>query len=280
VEPRRWTPFPVGTNVVGVGYGYAEGDIFLDPVTRIDDAEFRLHTAIGAYSRAFGVLGKTARVDLKAPYMNGRWEGTVDGTPASVRRRGFGDPRIRLSVNLFGPPALNREQFREYLAKHPVDTIAGLAISARVPWGEYKDDKLINLGQNRYVFRPQAGVLHRRGPWSFELTGSTFFFTPNDDYFGGKRLKQDPLYAAQAHVVRTFKPGLWAGAGMAYGWGGETEIDGVKGDNERGNLLFGVSFGIPINRSQGIALRYIGGRTQEDSGVDTDGVLVSWSIRF
>ena len=63
VEPRRWTPFPVGTNVLGLGYAYSEGDISFDPITRIDDADFRLHSVLASYVRTFGFSGKTARVE-------------------------------------------------------------------------------------------------------------------------------------------------------------------------------------------------------------------------
>ena len=280
VEPRRWTPFPVGTNVLSLGYAYGEGDIFLDPVTRIDDADFRMHSAIASYVRAFGFSGKTARVDLQVPYRFGHWEGRVDGSDQSVRRQGFGDPRIRLSVNLVGPPAMDRQQFRDYLERNPVYTIVGLGVAVRVPLGEYEKDKLINLGENRFVTRPQFGVLHQRGPWSYELTASAFFFTTNDELFNGMRRTQEPIYAAQMHVVRTFGAGWWASAGAAYGWGGENEIDGLASDDETGSLLFGASLGCPISRSQSIALRYIGERTREDTGSDNDSLALTWSIRF
>ena len=280
VEARRWSPFPVGTNVVALGYVYGEGDILFDPVVRIDDAKFRLQSVIGSYVRTFGFSGKTARVDLQLPYHIGRWEGRVNGDPRSVRRRGFGDPRIRLSINLIGPPAMDRKQFRDYLARNPVYTIAGFGVAVRVPLGEYKKDKLINLGQNRFVIRPQFGVLHKRGPWSYELTASAFFFTRNDEFFNGMELKRDPVYAAQMHVVRTFKPGWWVSAGAAYGWKGESEIDGLRKDDEAGNLLFGASIGFPVGRSQGIAVRYIGERTQKDTGSESDRVALSWTVRF
>jgi hypothetical protein len=37
IEPRRWTPLPVGTNVVGVGYVHTDGKIFFDPVLKIEE---------------------------------------------------------------------------------------------------------------------------------------------------------------------------------------------------------------------------------------------------
>jgi len=128
--------------------------------------------------------------------------------------------------------------------------------------------------------RPQVGVLHLRGAWSYELTASTFLYTDNDDFLEDLKLEQDPLYAVQAHVVRTFGSGWWASAGTAYGWSGETTIDGMAQDDERGNLLFGCSVGCPVGSKQGLRLGYIGGRTQEDVGTDSDSLFVSWSYRF
>jgi hypothetical protein len=36
----------------------------------------------------------------------------------------------------------------------------------QLPTGEYFDDRLINLGTNRFMFRPQIGVQHQRRNWT------------------------------------------------------------------------------------------------------------------
>ena len=38
LEPRRWTVFPAGLNVVGAGYARLEGDVSFDPVLQVEDA--------------------------------------------------------------------------------------------------------------------------------------------------------------------------------------------------------------------------------------------------
>jgi hypothetical protein len=48
LEPRRWTPLPLGTRIVTVAYGYTEADISFDPVTKITDTELENHTLIVA----------------------------------------------------------------------------------------------------------------------------------------------------------------------------------------------------------------------------------------
>ena len=86
-------------------------------------------------------------------------------------------------------------------------TILGVALEVTVPVGEYHEEKLINLGTNRWTFRPQIGVVHSWGKWAAELTGSAFFFTDNDDFYQNTAREQDPLLALQGHLIYTFRAG-------------------------------------------------------------------------
>jgi hypothetical protein len=172
------------------------------------------------------------------------------------------------------------DEFRTRAAAQPVNTVIGAAIAVSTPLGENFEDKLLNLGQNRYVIRPQIGVLHTRGKWSYELTGSTFLYTDNNDFFGGNVLEQDPLYALQAHVVRVFKPGLWASLSGAHGWNGESTVNNVPKNNDKSNSLAALSVGFPITQSQGIKLVYVRSRSSRVTGADLDTLGFAWSMRF
>jgi hypothetical protein len=280
MEPRRWTHLPVDLNVLGVSYVYTTGDLQFDPVVGIEDATVELHTVLLAYSRTFALLEQSARVDVQVPVQAGRWDGLVDGEPRSVARDGFGDPRIRLSIDLTGAPAISGREFLDYRKDHRVNTIVGAAIAVRLPLGDYKEDKLINLGENRLVFEPQLGVLRTVGPWSFELTGSMFIYADNDEFFNGNTLEQNPLYAVQAHIVRTFETGWWVSAGAAYGSGAESAVNGVANDDERRNLLYGGSFGFPIGSSQSVQLGYLRRDALASAGIDSHNFFVGWSVRF
>jgi hypothetical protein len=278
LEPRRWGHLPTGSNFAGIGYAYTDGELFFDPVLKIDDAEVELHSTVFKYIRTFGVGGKSARVDLIAAYQDGTWEGLLDGAPARAERSGWADPIVRVAVNLLGAPALEGKEFAAYRESIERETIVGLALAVHLPFGEYFDDKLINLGSNRFTFRPQLGVVHARGRWSFELTGSAWFFTDNDDFFGDTRREQDPIPTLQGHVVYTFRPGLWVTAGVGYGYGGESTIDGDRKRDETNNVIFGAALGVPINRHLGVKIGYLGSRTQNDTGLDSDSVTVAMSI--
>jgi hypothetical protein len=259
IEPRRWTPIPLGVNVVGAGYGHTSGEIFVDPVLRIEDAEFDADTVGVSYVRSFSLAGKSARFDALLPWSSVRWSGLLDGQPAATERTGLADPRLRLSVILGGPPAMEAGKLRSYMAGRPVHTEFGAAISITLPWGEYFDDKLLNLGQNRLTIRPQIGIVHTRGPWSYELTGSTFVFGDNDDFF--------------------FKPGLWASLSAGYGWGGRYTLDGER-RNERADFLAAFSVGFPLGRRQGLKIAYLRSETREATGSESDTLAIAWSVRY
>jgi hypothetical protein len=280
MEPRRWNQLPVGTDFAGVSYIYSAGEIHVDPVLMIDNARAEVNTVVAAYSRYFGLEDMTARLDVQLPVVVGRWKGLLDGVPQTVTREGLADPRIRLSVNFLGAPALEEKEFQEYIKSNEIRTIAGLGLAMRVPLGQYMDDKLINLGENRFSFEPQLGVVHTEGEWSFEVTSSIFFYTKNDDFFGGNTLEQSPLYAVQAHVVRTFEGMFWVSVGAAYGGDGESQISGVSKNDARSNLLYGINCGLSLPPMNAFRIGYFRQETLNSLGIDSNSVLISWSIRF
>lgn len=280
LEPKRWAHLPIDTNFVGTGYAYTDGDIALDPVLRIEDGQMEMHTWAAKYIRTFELFEKTARIDFLQAYQEGTWSGLLDGVPTTVSRSGWSDTFLRFAINLYGTPPLQGKEYVQYRAKAAVETIVGAALGVQLPTGDYMDDKLINLGTNRFTFRPQLGVVHTRGNWSAEVTGVVALYTDNNEFFNGNTLEQDPLYFIHGHFIYTFRPGVWAGASAGYDYGGRSTVDGTKRDDRKQNLYWALSFGFPIARQLGVKLAYIGGRTQEDTGIDADtftiGISAFW----
>ncbi len=281
IEPRRWSHLPIGSNFAGAAYAYTEGEIFFNPVMRIEDGEFDLQSAGPKYIHAFGLFGKSARFDLTQTYQSGTWSGLVDGVPTTVDRDGWSDSTLRFAVNLYGAPPLADREFLEYRKSVAnCETIVGAGLLMQFPTGEYFSDKLINLGSNRYTFTPQFGVVHTRGKWTMELSSSASFYTANEDFFNGKRHEEDPYLIGQGHLIYTFMPGLWLGASVGYGYGGESTIDRVSADDMKGNIGWGLSAGIPVNRNFGFKIAYIATHTDQDTGSDTESVSIACSLQW
>lgn len=277
LEPRRWTPLPAGTTVIGITYGHNSGDIGFDPVLDVEDAKVKRDFVIMGYTHFFMFAEKLMRFDALLPLHKAKWDGLLSGKPASSERTGMADPHFRLSVNLLGAPNSVSNDSKEV-----INTVVGAAVGVGVPWGEYFEDKLLNLGSNRYTIRPQIGVVHTRGLWSYELTGSIFFFTDNDNLLKRNKLEQNPFYAVQAHVIRVFEPGWWGSLSAGYGQGGALKVNGVDKDDKREGFISALSLGVPLTPNQGLKFSYIWAKTQTDTETKskTNTIALGWSISF
>jgi hypothetical protein len=280
LEPRRWSHLPINTSFAGSAYAYTNADIGFDPVLKIEDTDMKLQTWAAKYIRSFSLFNKTARIDVLQAYQTGKWSGRLDGVPTTVKRSGWSDTLLRFAVNLYGAPPLQEREYAAYRAAQKNETIIGAGLSIQFPTGDYMNDKLINLGTNRFTFRPQFGVVHTRGKWSAEATGTVALHTDNTDFFNGKKLEQEPLYTINGHLIYTFLPGAWASASAGYDYGQTSTVDGVEKDDRKQNLAWALSCGFSINRYLAFKVAYLGTRTQESIGFDSDtfamGVSAFW----
>jgi outer membrane putative beta-barrel porin/alpha-amylase len=278
--PRQWNHLPIDTNFIGTAYANASADIFVDPVLLMEDVEMESEIWAAKYIRTFEVFDKTARIDLTQGYQDAEWTGILDGVQASAARNGLTDTFVRFAVNLFGAPPLKGKDYRDYRSGKDVETIVGMGLAVRLPTGDYKKDKLLNISTNRFAFRPQLGVIHNRGKWTAELTGEVAVYTENDEFWNGNKLETDPLYFVHAHLLYSFRPGLWVSASAGYDYGAENTVNGVdKGDTKQ-DILWAFSFVYPINQYAGFKAAYIGTRTQESVGFDSDIFSAGFSIAW
>jgi len=279
-EPRRWNHLPTGTGFFGAGYARTDADVAFDPTLRLENVKMDMDSWAAKYVRSFEALGKSARIDLTQAHLNAEWKGLLDGVPASTARNGWSDTFVRMAVNLYGAPPLTGKEYAAYRARTHSETIVGVGMAVRLPTGQYMDDKLINLGENRYVFRPQLGVLHTRNHWTVEGTAEVAFHTDNDNFFNGSKLEQKPLYVLYGTVTYMFRPGHWASAGLGYDYGGEHTVDNVAKNDVMQDIGWGLSYAYPITRQSGLKITYIGTRTRESTGADTDSVLATLSYAW
>lgn len=279
-EPRKWNHLPIDLNFAGVASVYTEADILFDPTLLLEDVEMEMNNYVGKYIRTFELFDKSARLDISQSFQDVIWTGLVNSNPAKTSRRGLSDTLLRFGINLYGAPPLKGEPYRQYRSKQKTETIIGMGLSLQLPTGNYKADKLLNIGKNRFTFRPQLGFIHTRGKWTMEGTGEMAFYTKNNDFFDGSDLEQDPLYIVHAHLIYTLRPGLWTSIGIGYDYGGESTLNGEKKDDRKENIGLICSLNIPINRAMGIKLAYVRTETLEDTGLDSDSIITSVALTW
>jgi hypothetical protein len=280
IEPRRWSALPLNSTVIGAGFAYSFGEVLFDPVLETEDVTLDISTAVVSYVKPFKVAGKSSRIDISLPYSWQNFEGLLSGEPASVYRNGFGDARIRFSINFVGAPPGTVKEIIEYNTKNPVNTTFGASLALTLPTGQYFEEKLINIGQNQVVFRPQIGMVHNWYSWSFELTGSIYVFTNNNNFFGGVTRRQEPIFATQAHLIKRFSPKTWGSLSASYGLGGQSEINGVSSSDFRTNLLSALSVGTKLTKMTSLKFAYLNSLTLRDIGSNTHSIILGCSYLF
>jgi hypothetical protein len=187
--------------------------------------------------------------------VSGNAEGLYVGQPVSAYRTGFGDPSFRLAINLLGAPAMTPSEFAAYRQ----DTIVGASLVVVPPLGAYDSSRLVNIGSNRWAFRPEIGLSQAVGHWTLEAYAGAWFFTANADYDDGKRRTQDPIAQGQIHVIYTFAPRLWLSLDANYYVGGRTAVDGVQNSDALRNSRLGAVLAVPLTSRQSIKFTYSNG---------------------
>jgi hypothetical protein len=275
LEPRTYTNTPTEINLLSVGLLRSSGNVLLDPSLPIEDLDGQLNIAVLRYVRTFGLMQRAAKFKLGLPYATGDWEGTIDGWPAARSANGSGDVRLDLEWNFYGAPALRGRDFESYRQ----GTIVGTSLRVIAPTGNYQNDRLLNLGSNRWSVRPEIGVSRALGQWALELTGGVWLFGDNDDFAGGRNLEQDPLYVLKAHAVYSLRPGFWIGGGLGYGKGGRTRVDGTARDTSQQNYRFAVTLAYPLNKQHGVAVS-LGTGSNSGAGADFDSLMLSYQFAW
>jgi hypothetical protein len=275
LEPRLYANAPVGLNFAIAGYAYSTGGVTADPSIPLDNAQVDVHSAVLAYAHSFAAWGRSAKLDATGTYSTVSGKADVAGVPRTRDVSGWGDPRIRLSINLHGAPALNLRDIRSYRQ----DLIVGASLTAWLPVGQYDETKLINIGTHRWSLKPEIGASQAIGPWIVELIGAAQFYEDNDEFLGSSTREQDPLYSVQGGGIRSFGSGAWLALFATYYTGGRTTVDGVRGRDFKDNSRIGLTLTLPINRNNSVKI-YANTGVSTRTGSDFDSLGVAWQYRW
>lgn len=104
-----------------------------------------------------------------------------------------------------------------------------------LPTGDYDDNRIINMGGNRWAFREEFNFT--KG-WEvrpdhnlyFEVTTGVDFFADNDEYQGNDELSQDPLFNLESHLSYDLTKNLAVSFDYYGHWGGDSDVNDVHQD--------------------------------------------------
>jgi outer membrane putative beta-barrel porin/alpha-amylase len=251
LSPRAYVITPVTGNALIAQYSYQDGSLQFPGGVPITGATADINVGSLSYYHSFGLLGRSANVDVVVPYASGDFKGTVFDAPRSQDRTGFLDAALRFSVNLIGGPALTPAEFRNWHQS----VLLGASLTIVAPTGEYDTTKLINYGSNRWSFKPELGYSQRFGHWLLDVYGGAWLFTSNSEFFshnqyfpGSNYQSENTVGEVEGHISYDFRERLWVSLDANYWRGGATSLNGVENpaSNQKSSRV-GVTASIPLS---------------------------------
>jgi hypothetical protein len=275
LEPRSYSPSPVGTTFVIGGVGRSEGPIVMDPSLDVDNVKGDLWIATPGVGYVFDLAGRQARVLAVAPVAWGVVTGDLHAAPQRQDLTGLADPRVKLSVGLRNAPAVKPSEF----ARATRDGIViGTSVTIVPPLGQYQSTQLVNLGYNRWALKPEAGVSHQIGRWIIDGYAGVWWFTENHAYYPGHSHKrQSPVGAWQGHVSYALPRRSWVAFDGTWFTGGQSRVDESLNSDLQRNSRLGATLSVPTSKMQSLKFVYSAGAvTRRGSAFHT--LNVTWQI--
>ena len=175
---------------------------------------------------------------------------------------------------LKGGPALNEAQFENYKPA----TIIGVSFAVTAPTGLYDSNKILNLGSNRWSFKPEIALSHPFGPgqkWQFDTYANAYFYTDNTSFHGSQVLRQQPLPGLEGHVSYLFTESLWASLDTRYSFHGISFVNGVNQSNPQQNFILGSEMNLSLNTRNSLVFEFAKALVHQNGPA-----LTGFSVRY
>jgi hypothetical protein len=145
-----------------------------------------------------------------------------------------------------------------------------------LPVGEYNRNRLASPGGNRWVIKPEIGIVKGIGEKAYlDLILGGEFYTANDKYNGNQKLEQDPTIQAEVHLSYDITKAWAISADYYYINGGETQINGVEQDNSQSNHGLGLTMFFMIGSNNQLLFSY-----RDDFSVKTGAGTNTFGVRW
>ena len=252
-DPHNYDNTPVGTNQVELAYTYARSDVSIDTGLVIAGARFNLNAGTIDYSHYFGLANHVMWVNGAVPIAG--LSGSVTGTNIRGSINGAADSSYQVAALLKGGPALRVADFDNYKP----ETIVGVSLSVAAPSGQYNGNRILNLGSDRWLFRPEIALSYPFGPeqkWQLDTYANCEFYTDDVSYRGTKILSEQPLPGFEGHVSYSFNDKLWAALDTRYSLRGDTSINRVDQNDSQLNFIIGSEVNLALNSQHSLVFEF------------------------
>ena len=283
LSPRAYTITPVHSNAVVLTDSFFSGNLAFNGAVPITDATASVNVPILSIYHSLNFFGHSANITGSLPYGVGNFEGTVLGKETNVYRSGMFDSVYRFAVNLKGGPAMDIRKFAKYRQK----TVLGVSLRVSAPTGQYDPQKLINLGANRWAFKPEFGYSRRFGHWIMDGYAGVWLYTRNPEFFSRNDYvsivqvqTQDPIVALEGHLSYDVRQRFWISLDGNFWYGGRTSLNGVENPATlQKNSRLGATGSVPLTRNQSIKMSYSRG-TYIRFGGNFHNLSVAWQYSW
>ena len=153
LDPRAYARVPIDLTFVGIGFGYSYGNVLLDPSLPLKDLDANIQSPLILAGHTMEIFGFTSQIYAALPYAWAQVSANFEGSNERRTRSGLGDMRVRISILLIGARPVEVKEF----AKKTPGFVLGTSLMVYAPTGQYYSDKVINLGTNRWSFKPEIG---------------------------------------------------------------------------------------------------------------------------
>jgi hypothetical protein len=274
LEPRAYSPSPTGTTFFVVSATRSAGGVFTDPAAPLTDVDAEVGILGLAIGHTFALIGKSAMVLGVVPVTWGEASGQIGEDRRQASRRGLADPRVRLSMILSGSPPSTPAEF----VRRQRQAVVGVSLTVVLPMGQYDSKKLVNLGSNRWSYKPEVGLSIPTGRWTFDAYAGVWFFSENDAYYPGfSHRRQDPVVALQGHVSYTLGRRAWIAANATWYGGGQMRVDGEPLADPYRNTRLGATWAVPVGSRQSLKVSYSAGAATR-VGADFRTISGAWQL--
>lgn len=277
LDPRAYVRAPIDSTVAVAGFGVSHGSVLTDATLPVQDLEATVSTPSIGVARVFNLFGKTAQALAVLPYSWAEATGEINEPAVRTTRSGLADARLRLSVLVAGAPAMTLAQ----LATASRRPIVGASLTVSAPSGQYDPRKFINLGTNRWGFKPELGLSYPLGRrWLADVYGGIWLFTTNDVFYPGTSSRsQGRVGAFQAHISYSLTPKAWVALDATAYRGGRSRVNGLPVGDRLNHSRVGATLGFPVGGRHAVKIAFSTGAIVRFGG-NFDTFSVGWQTAW